>query len=260
MFSNFVLLRRYWCNIIKLDNSWKHKSTMKEKVHLKRSLSPNAYALWVGLDHRGRNLCLGRWNRRLCWLLCTDIISHCINLSWFHSAVVCWAFKPLSPRLAIILTLLITMVLYVLLMITAVLSLPPADISASEVPLAYLYQHNSGQPEILIMIIGMFAVVKGALIQMIMASRLLYGLSSRGQLPSPLNIVHQGTQTPLIATSIATVLVMLLALFGSLLSLPETTSVMMLTIFSIVNLSLWRIKRQNPYPQNTVTSCLGPHH
>lgn len=154
--------------------------------------------------------------------------------------------------MAILLTLAITMVLYVLLMITAVLSMSPSEIASSDVPLAYIYEHNSGQNATVIMVIGMFAVINGALIQMIMASRVLYGLSSRGQLPQQLSIVHPVTRTPLVATSLATLIVLLLALTGSLLSLAEVTSIVMLTIFSIVNLSLWRIKKQSPQPVATV--------
>jgi len=154
--------------------------------------------------------------------------------------------------LAILFTLAITMLVYVLLMIATVLSLPPAEIALSDVPLAYLYEYNSGQEATIIMIIGMFAVINGALIQMIMASRVLYGLSSRGQLPVLLSTVNPRTRTPVIATSIATLLVLLLALTGSLLSLAEATSIVMLTIFSIVNLALWRIKRQTPHPPDTI--------
>ncbi len=154
--------------------------------------------------------------------------------------------------LAILLTLAITMLLYVLLMTAAVLSLPPSDIASSGVPLAYLYEYHSGQKATVIMVIGMFAVINGALIQMIMAARVLYGLSSRGQLPAQLSVVHQRTRTPLIATFIATLIVLLLALIGSLLSLAEATSIVMLTIFSILNLALWRIKQRDPTPVGAI--------
>lgn len=154
--------------------------------------------------------------------------------------------------LAIILTLVITMTLYVLLMLVAVLSIAPSDIAASDVPLAFIYESNSGKDATLIMIIGMFAVINGALIQMIMASRVLYGLSSRGQLPAILSKVHHKTRTPLAATLVTTLCVLLLALIGSLLTLAQATSLVMLTLFAIVNLSLWRVKKQDPRPVRTV--------
>lgn len=150
--------------------------------------------------------------------------------------------------LAILLTLGITTFIYMLLMVTVVLSLPPEELSSSEAPLAQIYELHTGKKAIVISIIGMFAIINGALIQMIMASRVLYGLSSRGQLPDLLGVVHHRTRTPLVATAVATVIVLMLALLGRLGSLAEATSVIMLMIFSIVNLALWKIKRRDPHP------------
>jgi amino acid transporter len=150
--------------------------------------------------------------------------------------------------LAILLTLGTTTLIYMLLMVTAVLSIPPAEFASSEAPLARLYEYHTGEKAIIISVIGMFAIINGALIQMIMASRVLYGLSSRGQLPDLLGVVHHRTRTPLIATAVATVIVLILSLTGRLASLAEATSIIMLMVFSIVNLALWRIKRRDPNP------------
>ena len=152
--------------------------------------------------------------------------------------------------LAILLTLGITTLIYMLLMVSAVLSLPPAELALSEAPLSMLYEYHTGEKAIVISIIGMFAIINGALIQMIMATRVLYGLSSHGQLPDLLGVVHHRTRTPLIATAVATVVVLMLSLIGSLGSLAEVTSVIMLLVFSLVNLALWRIKRGDPYPED----------
>ena len=81
---------------------------------------------------------------------------------------------------------------------------------------------------------------------------MLYGLSSRGQLPAILSKVHHKTRTPLAATLVTTLCVLLLALIGSLLTLAQATSLVMLTLFAIVNLSLWRVKKQDPRPVGTV--------
>ena len=133
-------------------------------------------------------------------------------------------------------------------MITAVLSVSPGELATSEAPLAYLYEYNTGEKATVISVIGMFAIINGALIQIIMASRVLYGLSSRGQLPNIFGEVHHRTRTPLVATAGATAIVLLLALVGRLASLAEITSVIMLAIFSMVNLALWRVKQQDPKP------------
>jgi len=155
--------------------------------------------------------------------------------------------------LAILLTLGVTTLIYMLIMVTAVLTLSPAELASSEAPLAQIYEHHTGEKAVIIIIIGMFSIINGALIQMIMASRVLYGLSSRGQLPDFLGVVHHRTRTPHFATAVATVIVLIIALLGSLASLAEATSVIMLTIFSIVNLALWRIKRRAPNPVDVRT-------
>lgn len=152
--------------------------------------------------------------------------------------------------LAILLTLGITTVIYLLLMTSIILSLPPNEIALSEAPLAQVYQHHTGSDAVVISVIGMFAIINGALIQVIMASRVMYGLSSRGQLPGFLAKVHQRTRTPLIATAWAAAIVLTLALLGRLASLAQATSFIMLMIFSIVNFALWRVKRHDPAPSN----------
>jgi amino acid transporter len=95
--------------------------------------------------------------------------------------------------------------------------------------------------------------VNGALIQIVMASRVLYGLSSRGQLPALFSKINNRTRTPLFATALVTTLVFFFAISGSLLSLVQLTSLIMLTIFSLINLALWRIKRTDLAPEGKIT-------
>ena len=154
--------------------------------------------------------------------------------------------------LAILVTLVVTTILYLLVMTTAVLGLPMEELVQSKAPLATLYERSSGEQATLISFIGMFAIINGALIQIIMASRVLYGLSSRGQLPAFFSRVNTRTQTPVLATVIASLLVLLLALLGRLASLAQATSIIMLLVFAFISLSLWRIKRQQPSPEDIV--------
>lgn len=148
--------------------------------------------------------------------------------------------------LAILATLGLTTVLYVAIMAAAVLSLPPSELAASAAPLARLYAHHAGVAGPAISIIGLFAIINGALISLIMASRVLYGLSRRGQLPAWLGRVHPGTRTPMLATLLVTSICVVMALIGRLASLAEATSLLMLGVFALINLSLWRIKRREP--------------
>ena len=151
------------------------------------------------------------------------------------------------PR-AILLTLGISTLLYLLLMMSALLTLSPQTLHDSSAPLATLYQAHTGRSPAVIGIIALFAIINGALVQMIMASRVLYGLSSRRQLPAVLGRINARTRTPLIATAVAASLMLGLALYGRLADLATATSALMLTIFALVNLSLWRLKGRESAP------------
>jgi len=149
------------------------------------------------------------------------------------------------PR-AIIATLGLTLVLYVAVTLVAVRSLPIEELAASEAPLALVYARAGGDAVLFVGLVAIAATANGALIQMIMASRVLYGLAAQRQLPRFLARVHPRTRTPLIATGLVTAVVLLLAESFDLGRLAETTSFITLTVFALVNLALWRLKRRAP--------------
>jgi amino acid transporter len=148
--------------------------------------------------------------------------------------------------LAIGITLVITTILYITLAAVCVLAVSPAELAASTAPLAFLFERVTGAAPTGIALVGILAVVNGALIQIIMASRVLYGLAARGHLPAPLARVHSRTATPHYATFAAGALVLVLALGFPLAGLAEGTSVATLLVFASVNLALWRIKGRAP--------------
>ena len=91
----------------------------------------------------------------------------------------------------------------------------------------------------------MFAVINGALIQIIMASRVCYGMARQQWLPIILSRVSSLTRTPVIATVLVTLMVITMALWLPIEQLARATSFFLLIIFSLVNLSLWRIKSRD---------------
>jgi len=149
------------------------------------------------------------------------------------------------PR-AIIATLLLTLVLYMAVTLVAVRSLPIAELAASEAPLALVYERAGGDAAVLVGLVAVAATANGALIQIVMASRVLYGLAAQRQLPAVLARVHPRTRTPLIATGLVVAAVLLLAEGFDLGGLAEATSLIALTVFTLVNLALWRLKRREP--------------
>ena len=144
--------------------------------------------------------------------------------------------------LAIIFTLLVTTVLYCLVMLIAVLAVEPKTLASQKVPLAFLLEQFGDNNTWLIRLIGLVAILNGALIQIIMASRVLYGLSSRRQLPAFLSQVNARFGTPVNATLIVMLIIIALAIVGSLSSLAKATSLIMLGIFTLVNVALLKIK------------------
>jgi len=151
------------------------------------------------------------------------------------------------PR-AVVLSLLVATVLYMAVAVVAVLEVPRAELAASRAPLALVYQHASGEAPHFISAIGLAAVINGALIQIIMASRVLYGMASQGWLPAWLAEVHPVTRTPLHTTVLMTGAMLVLALWLPLVTLAQGSSLITLTVFAMVNLSLWRIKGREPQP------------
>jgi len=156
------------------------------------------------------------------------------------------------PR-AILIAAAAATVLYILVATAAVLTQPPERLALSEAPLASIYVEATGRSPWVISVVGLFAVVNGALIQIIMGARILYGMAREGWLPRALAYVHPRTQTPLATTAVMTAAVLALALWFPLVTLAKVTSFILLSVFALVNLALVRIKLRGPAPAGVRT-------
>lgn len=155
--------------------------------------------------------------------------------------------------IAIILVLIISTLLYITIALLAVLSLPPEELAMSDAPLALLYEQATGDSPTLITMISLFAVVNGALIQLIMASRILYGMSRLQWIPKIFGQVNRVTRTPLFATLVVVSIALALALWLPLITLAKLTSFITLVVFSLMNLILIVVKKRHPNPVNVKT-------
>lgn len=156
------------------------------------------------------------------------------------------------PR-AIILAVSTATLLYFAIAMIAVLALPLEELSASGAPLALIYERATGDKPTFMALIAVFAVINGALIQIIMASRMLYGMSKEGWLPRVIGSVHPKTQTPIVATVLVVATILLFALALPLVTLAKVTSFALLVVFALVGIALIRIKRQGPAPATAYT-------
>ena len=76
--------------------------------------------------------------------------------------------------------------------------------------------------------IALFALTNGALINMIMASRLIYGMAQQGIVPRAMGRVHRARRTPWVAIVFVAALAALLLALGDLESLADTTVLLLL--------------------------------
>jgi amino acid transporter len=147
---------------------------------------------------------------------------------------------------AILLALFFSTVLYTLVSVIAVLAMDSVAFSESKAPLTDLLSATSEIDTRIISSISMLAIVNGALIQMIMASRIFYGMAKKGWIWSGLAKVSRKTRTPVIATWLVIVIILNLALWFPLEALAKGTSYLILIVFTLVNASLISIKRRQP--------------
>ena len=155
------------------------------------------------------------------------------------------------PR-AIFLTLALSTLLYVLVVWVALVAVPREELAQSKAPLALVFERLTGASPHTMSLIAIVATLNGIIVQVIMSSRVLYGLARQGELPAFFGAVNSATQTPLNATAITTALVLVLAVLLPLHHLADLTSRITLVVFALVNLALIRIKAQpQPAPAGT---------
>lgn len=147
---------------------------------------------------------------------------------------------------AILIGVALTTGLYVVVSTVAVLTAPVSELAASATPMATIVSAAGRRSGVGLGLVSLLAGVNGALVQIIMASRVAYGLARRGQAPAWLGAVHARTRTPHRATALMTIVILALALLFPLTALAKTTSAIILGIFATVNLALWRIKGRDP--------------
>ncbi|GAA1131220.1 APC family permease [Kribbella jejuensis] len=147
------------------------------------------------------------------------------------------------PRMMLI-GLSITGVIYVLVAISAVALVSPDELNKGATPLLKVVQAGApGFPLEVFAWITMFAVANSALINMLMASRLLYGMSHEQVLPGPLGRVLRKRRTPYVAILFTTLLAFALIGYADLAALGGTTAFLLLCVFAVVNVAVLVLRR-----------------
>ncbi len=150
-----------------------------------------------------------------------------------------------APR-AIAWTLGVTLIAYVALALIAAALPNRGEIVSSSAPMTVIFSEVSGLNSAPIATIASFAMVNGILVQIVMASRVLYGMAVDGQLPKLLASVDLRHKTPARAIILVGIGIVVLTAFFPLVTLAKATSVITLTVFTLVNLALVRLSVTNP--------------
>jgi APA family basic amino acid/polyamine antiporter len=143
--------------------------------------------------------------------------------------------------------LVTTGLIYVLVSISAIALVSADDLSEGDTPLLQVVQAGApGFPIGIFGVITMFAVANSALINMLMASRLVYGMSNQHVLPPLLGKVHPRRRTPTTAILFTTALAFgLITFVGAVPALGGTTALLLLLVFTVVNVAVLVLRRDH---------------
>lgn len=158
--------------------------------------------------------------------------------------------------------------IYLLIAFIASAAVPTQALSDSSGPLLEVVQLGPLSVSTkLFSAIALFALTNGALINLIMASRLIYGMAAQGIVPRPLGRVHGGRRTPWVAILFTGTLAGILIAIGSLEHLADTTVLLLLGVFVCVNTAVLVLRRDpvehehfhapTILPVVGVVTCLG---
>ncbi len=165
-------------------------------------------------------------------------------------------------------------IIYMLVAVSVVAVIPAGDIATPKNPDAGILLDvvRLGAPDIPIdkvfPFMTVFAVANTALINMLMASRLIYGMANQGVLPRGLGKVLPTRRSPWAAIVFTTVLalglivvVRLAAENSVVVALSGTTALLLLAVFAVVNVCVL-VLRRDPGPEGsfqapTVVPVLG---
>ncbi len=153
--------------------------------------------------------------------------------------------EKLIPR-GLLISLLISTILYVLVGIAVVSTVPWQSLSTSDAPLALAASVTFGHTAfILLAVFALLTTFNTVLVLMIVGSRIVYGMAREKVLPDILGKLNKSG-----APYAASILVFIVALaffsLGNIDSIAKITSFGSLMVFIIINISLLHLRRTAP--------------
>ncbi|MFC3299999.1 amino acid permease [Arthrobacter agilis] len=165
----------------------------------------------------------------------------------------------------------IAVIFYVLVAISVVTVLSPTELAGIREAegAALLEVVRAGSPgfpiDRIFPFLAVFAVANTALINMLMASRLIYGMARQGVLPRPLGKVLPVRCTPWAGIAFSTVLALGLIVYVTsdpdsniVANLSGTTAFLLLCVFTVVNVACVVLRRKRDVNQKVFFTSPGP--
>lgn len=148
---------------------------------------------------------------------------------------------------SILWALAITALLYALVSLAAVRAVPREVLAGTERPLALVWEAaGTSVPAVFLSAIAVAAALNGVLAQIVMASRVLFGLGKRSAWLRVFRHAHPRFGTPVLATVLIGLITIVSAMALPVATLAELTTLALLIVFAIVNASLIGLKRKQP--------------
>ncbi len=149
------------------------------------------------------------------------------------------------PR-AILISVIIATILYILVSISALTILSAENLAASEAPLMSVAKVISEKYAKILGAVALFSTANTALISLIGASRILYSMGQAKALPQATAIVSPKRKTPWIASIVVLIAAFLLLLVGKLEVVASVSSLTTMVAFFAVNVSLIVLRYSQP--------------
>jgi amino acid transporter len=139
----------------------------------------------------------------------------------------------------------ITATIYLVVAVLASTLVPTEELAAAEsgALLRVVQTASPSFPAVVFAAITLFAVTNTALINMMMASRLLYGMARERIIPDAFAKVHPGRRTPWLAIVVTSALAIILVLLLDISELGSMTSLLLLAVFTLVNIAVLVLRR-----------------
>ncbi|MBI2583342.1 MAG: amino acid permease [Candidatus Aenigmarchaeota archaeon] len=157
---------------------------------------------------------------------------------------------------ALVIALGISTLLYILVSLASVTAIGADALSQSAAPLAEVVSAGIPQASLLMSVIALFATGNTVLIILIVASRMLYGLSSNNTLPNAFGRLGK-RKTPYISVFTVMIFSILFLFIGGIKTIASLTDVGIFAVYLFVNAAVIQLRYKMPKAKRTFRSPIS---